>query len=401
MTCRRDELVEAQMKLLERLDENLVLSLKGSQRSGVTTVLDDDGVTTVWDEGGTTAFLWHASSPEKGICLHFLAPVCGLPQGDRTLFYERLMDPSGYEGPFTWQMANGQISLVGNLPVEGLTDILIRCLVQDLLQAAKAAVVYLVERFGVRPWHGDEVMNTGIYWGSSEPGIPLDTVEQNPRATFPRIHPRSVLERFLPTAVKNAHMRWRDPSQEDDPGTRAVLPKDAYLRNPDWGKFMRINRRLERKLWERLTSLLLDLATLHEFQVFALEGGGLGLRRKDIVIDTGFEPTVEGGVYMYCQAELCKLPIYPSDELYRGILSTAFDPLSAKVWVHEDTVGVCGYLDSRFVTNETARHLILSTLTFAERVHDELTQGFGLKSLCRPEEDTVPDPDTEDLFEED
>ena len=122
MTCRKDELVAAETKLLERLDENLMLSLKASQRSGVTTVLDDDGVTTVWDEGGTTAFLWHASSPGKGVCLHFLAPLCGLPQGDRTLFYERLMDPSGYEGPFTWQVANGQVSLVGSLPVDGLTE---------------------------------------------------------------------------------------------------------------------------------------------------------------------------------------------------------------------------------------------------------------------------------------
>ena len=401
MTWRRDELVEAQMKLFERLDESLVLSLKASQRSGVTTVLDDDGVTTVWDEGGTTAFLWHASSPGKGLCLHFLAPLCGLPQGDRTLFYERLMDPSGYEGPFTWQVANGQVSLVGSLPVDGLTDILTRHLVRELLRAAKAAEVYLVERFGVRPWHGDEVTNTGIYWSSSEPGIPLDTVEQCPRTTFPRIHPRSVLERFLPTAVKNALMRWRDPSQEDDPGTRAVLPKDAYLRNPDWGKFMRINDRLETKLWGRLTSLLLDLATLHEFEVFALKGGGIGLSRKDIVVETGFEPTVEGGVYMYCQAKLCKMPIHPSEELYRELLSTAFDPLSAKVWVHEDAVGVCGYLDSRFLTNESARHLLLDTLALAEKVHDELTLGFGLKSFCRPEEDTYPDSDTKELFEED
>lgn len=401
MTYRKDELVEAEMKLFERLDESLVLSLKSSQRSGVTTVLDDDGVTTVWDEGGTTAFLWHASSPGKGVCLHFLAPLCGLPQGDRTLFYERLMDPSGYEGPFTWQVANGQVSLVGSLPVDGLTDILIRHLVRELLRAAKAAEVYLVERFGVRPWHGDEVTNTGIYWSPSEPRSPLDPAEQYPHATLPRIHPRSVLERFLPTAVKNALMRWRDPSQEDDPGTRAVLPKDAHLRNPDWGKFMSINHRLETKLRGRLTSLLLDLATLHEFQVFALKGGGLGLRRKDIVVETGFEPTVEGGVYMYCQAKLCKLPIYPSDELYREILSTAFDTLPAKVWVHEDAVGVCGHLDSRFLTNETARHLILGTLTFAERVHDELTHGFGLKSFCRPEEDTYPDSDAEELFEED
>ena len=55
---------------------------------------------------------------------------------------------------------------------------------------------------------------------------------------------------------------------------------------------MRINHRLETKLRERLTSLLLDIATLHEFQVLA--EGGLGLRRKDIVVETGFEPTVGG-----------------------------------------------------------------------------------------------------------
>ena len=311
MTYRKDELVEAEMKLFERLDESLVLSLKSSQRSGVTTVLDDDGVTTVWDEGGTTAFLWHASSPGKGVCLHFLAPLCGLPQGDRTLFYERLMDPSGYEGPFTWQVANGQVSLVGSLPVDGLTDILTRHLVRELLRAAKAAEVYLVERFGVRPWHGDEVMNTGIFWSSSDPGIPLDTAEQCPRTTFPRIHPRSVLERFLPTAVKNAHMRWRDPSQEDDPGTRAVLPKDAYLRNPDWGKFMLINHRLETKLRERLTSLLLDLATLHEFQVFALKGGGLASAARTLSSKPDSSPRSRGVCTCIAKPSCANCPSIP------------------------------------------------------------------------------------------
>ena len=151
-------------------------------------------------------------------------PLCGSP-GDRTFFYG-LMDPSGYESPFTWRWPMDR-SLVGSLPVDGLTDILIRHLVRGLLTAAKAAEVYLVERFGVRPWHGDEVMNTGIYWSPSGARSPLDPAEQYPHATLPRIHPRSVLERFLPTAVKNAHMRWRDPSHEEDPGTRAVLPRHA------------------------------------------------------------------------------------------------------------------------------------------------------------------------------
>jgi len=399
MAWMREECSASDAELLERLVGRLEMCLKAFPRSGVTAVLDDDDVVTVWDEGGTTASFWYKVSPGEGLRLHFASPVCGVPQGDRTLFYERLLEPSGYEGPFSRRVENGQVSLVGTLPAEELTDKLVLHVARELLRAAKATTVSLVARFGVRPWHGDEVTETGTFWSLSEPEGSLDPVEQYRRTAFSRIRPYSVPERVRAVVLKNAHLRWMD-LPEEDAGTGIDLPRNAHGGDPG-DKFLTIDPRLERRLLGRLTSLLLDLDTLREFHVSRPDRRSFFLFHKDIVLETGFEPTLEGGVCLYCQAELCDLPAYPSDELYRSILSTAFENLPAKVWAYEDTVGVCGHLDSRFLTNESARHLLLGALALAEKVHNELTLGFGLKSLCRPEETTPPDSDTEDLFEED
>ena len=392
----KEECATSEAELLERLVGRLAMCLRAFPLGRAVAVLDDDDVVTVWDEGGMTASFWYEVSPRDGIHLHFASPVCGVTQEDRALLCERLLDPSGYEGAFTWQVENGQVSLVGALPAEELTDNLVLCMAQDVLQAAKATKVSLVER-----WYGEDVTETGTFRSLPKSEGPLDPVEPYRRTAFSPVRPCSVPERFRPIALEDAHMRWMDLPRGDVAGTLADLPRDAYSRDSGEDKFSDIHPLLEAKLLGQLTSLRFDLASLHEFQVSGLDRRSLALVYKNGFFQTGFEPTVGGGVCMFFQVDLCKLPTDPSDELYRVILGTGYDAQAAKVYVLGNTVGVCGHLDSRCLTNESARHLLLDTLALAEKVHDELTLGFGLKSLCRPEKDTSPDSDTEELFEED
>jgi len=85
-----------------------------------------------------------------------------------------------------------------------------------------------------------------------------------------------------------------------------------------------------------------------------------------------------------CHTEICALTAPPSETLLRALLDAAFYPLPVKVCLQETTVGVCGHLSIRHLTDETARHLLLSAFELAEKLHDELTLLHGLKSLRDP-----------------
>ncbi len=142
--------------------------------------------------------------------------------------------------------------------------------------------------------------------------------------------------------------------------------------------------RIEKALILQLSALLRDLEQFHDFTAFRQSRRTFVLRHDGFALLTTFLPGPRGTASLMCHAEICALTGPPTEALLRALLDAAYYPLPVKVCLQETTVGVCGHLSIRHLTDETARHLLLSAFELAEKLHDELTLLHGLKSLRNP-----------------
>lgn len=142
--------------------------------------------------------------------------------------------------------------------------------------------------------------------------------------------------------------------------------------------------RLEKALITQLVALLKDFENFDDFTVLRQSRRTFVLRHGGFALLTTFLPGPRGTVSLMCHTEICALTGPPSEALLRALLDAAFYPLPVKVCLQETTVGVCAHLSIRHLTDETARHLLLSAFELAEKLHDELTLLHGLKSLRNP-----------------
>lgn len=143
--------------------------------------------------------------------------------------------------------------------------------------------------------------------------------------------------------------------------------------------------RVEKALTLQLGALLRDLEQFHDFTAFRQSRRTFVLRHDGFALLTAFLPGPRGTASLMCHAEVCALEGPPTEALLRTLLDAAYYPLPVKVCLQGDIVGVCAHLSIRHLTDETARHLLLSAFELAEKLHDELTLLHGLKSFRDPD----------------
>lgn len=143
--------------------------------------------------------------------------------------------------------------------------------------------------------------------------------------------------------------------------------------------------RIEKTLITQLAALLKDFDHFDDFTVLRQSRRAFILRHGGFALLITFLPGPRDTASLMCHTEICALPGPPTEAQLRALLDAAFYPLPVKVCLQETTVGVCGHLSIRHLTDETARHLLLSVFELAEKIHDELTLLHGLKSLRDPD----------------